>query len=711
VEAIWQCEHIPGDERARGRGVSAERITIGSGNLANGDRLPYGTQVTAHIVKIGEYKAVQKELEGWQSCRPCGMTHDNILMLLRPGAVIGRGRGRLGTLVYEDGYHVLGTGTTMTLEQAVLECCRWGAPPSHSIERVVRHLFERLGSMFYVCSHVPPPRTKPLRPPLKLKEWLKQWSDDERATPGNEPERLRVRRETLGFLAAKGTAFLDPCDYLASVQRSPRFAPRMLRGDAHGDLHGRNVLVSLVEGEAALPAVFDYEDMGVDNLVGWDFVKLETELKVRALGVVFKKHPVRFAEEVYRFEVRLAECTEQMHNQADASLAVPDRPEAERLGSILLEIRKQARLCMGVNRARDRQWLEEYYFLLAAYGVRAGLFGAYQWPEVMAAYVSAGVAASRLSRPFSQLGAEVKRLEDLAKKAMKKAEPDRRQLAAEPDEMSHRPRLAFAKKWARCGNESFRRAAVSILRQLHRAYPHVLEIAEELALTLVNLKQHAEAEEVLRQIGRRYTNFSEETLCRWGRLWKDKGIEARIPGKEDGADVRGFFSRALEQYRRAYELRDKYYPGINVATLLFALGRTAEARKVAHRVLASLDYADGEQEMRWITATRAEALLLLKPDTPSKAEEYYRQAVRDQHTDAQTKAAMRRHVELIADHSTGKLRRHWTESRMNQLFGTDTRPKSNPGRPRTRRPARPRATPKTKRRRSPRSKAPRKKAR
>ena len=58
--------------------------------------------------------------------------------------------------------------------------------------------------------------------------------------------------------------------------------PRMLRGCAHGDLHGRNILVGIVRDQAMWPTVFDYEDMGPCNLIGWDFVKLETELKIRA---------------------------------------------------------------------------------------------------------------------------------------------------------------------------------------------------------------------------------------------------------------------------------------------------------------------------------------------------------------------------------------------------------------------------------------------
>ena len=55
----------------------------------------------------------------------------------------------------------------------------------------------------------------------------------------------------------------------------------MLRGCAHGDLHGRNVLVAQIRGKVLWPTLYDYEDMGPCNLLGWDFVKLETDASGR----------------------------------------------------------------------------------------------------------------------------------------------------------------------------------------------------------------------------------------------------------------------------------------------------------------------------------------------------------------------------------------------------------------------------------------------
>ena len=74
----------------------------------------------------------------------------------------------------------------------------------------------------------------------------------------------------------------------------------MLRGCAHGDLHGRNILVGIVRDQAMWPTVFDYEDMGPCNLIGWDFVKLETELKIPGLSRRLRRRerPAEFVQKV-----------------------------------------------------------------------------------------------------------------------------------------------------------------------------------------------------------------------------------------------------------------------------------------------------------------------------------------------------------------------------------------------------------------------------
>jgi hypothetical protein len=176
--------------------------------------------------------------------------------------------------------------------------------------------------------------------------------------------------------------------------------PRMLRGCAHGDLHGRNILVGIVRDRAMWPTVFDYEDMGPGNLVGWDFVKLETELKFRAyLDIFGGRKAADFVKKVREFELALNIRTEACHLDRDWPDAGDPASPGERLRAILLAIRRMAAQQMGSSHGRPNDWLEEYYFLLLCYGSSTGRFANLQHRERMGALISAGVAASRLSWP------------------------------------------------------------------------------------------------------------------------------------------------------------------------------------------------------------------------------------------------------------------------------------------------------------------------
>ncbi len=157
------------------------------------------------------------------------------------------------------------------------------------------------------------------------------------------------------------------------------------------------------------PTVFDYEDMGPRNLIGWDFVKLETEMKVRAYPDVFRgKEPIPFAQAIREFEADLDARTETCH--LTRSWPEPDDPTlaADRLRSILLAIRRMASQHLGMIHGRPNDWLEEYYFLLVCYGVITARFENLQHRERIGALISAGVAAARLSWPRAVELAELK---------------------------------------------------------------------------------------------------------------------------------------------------------------------------------------------------------------------------------------------------------------------------------------------------------------
>jgi hypothetical protein len=174
----------------------------------------------------------------------------------------------------------------------------------------------------------------------------------------------------------------------------------MIRGCAHGDLHGRNILVAAAHGRVLWPTLFDYEDMSPCNLIGWDFVKLETELKIRIYPQLFHLPQVSFAKKVAEFELELALQTNKCYSSDDQWPTVSDTkaPEAN-LKQLLLHIRHCASQHLGEDRGRPNRWLEEYYFLLTCYGVGSSRFENLQQKELMAAFISAGAAAAQLDWP------------------------------------------------------------------------------------------------------------------------------------------------------------------------------------------------------------------------------------------------------------------------------------------------------------------------
>jgi len=185
--------------------------------------------------------------------------------------------------------------------------------------------------------------------------------------------------------------------------------PGMMRGCAHGDLHGRNILVGQVHGRVLWPTVFDYEDMGPCNWIGWDFVKMETELKTRIYHRLFRGPLARrqedgeleqhFVESVAAFEQDLAAETERCHRNNTWPGVSEAATAEERLKAVLLEIRHRAAIHLGVNFGRPNRWLEEYYFLLGCYGVSVARYGNLLDKESAGAMVSAGVAFAHMSWP------------------------------------------------------------------------------------------------------------------------------------------------------------------------------------------------------------------------------------------------------------------------------------------------------------------------
>jgi hypothetical protein len=641
------------------------------------------TMTTAHIVKIagdrvGADGAVTRgssilraELGAWERCRPVGMTHDSILMSLRAGAIDRD--GNLLSILYEDASHVIGPGRITPLGDAVLDCCVWGLPTETSLSLLIRSLYERFGGDFYSRSRVESDAAAnlaKLRAWKRFGPWLERWNDS--LTSGDAPQldRLRTRREVLGMLSYQKHELIDPVDFLRSVQELPETCPLLLWGCSHGDLHGHNVLLSELEDDVTLPAVFDFADMSLENLVGWDFVKLETELKSRALPLLANGPEPAFLFQVLAFEVHLARCTLAIHNEQkppEPSFAVEG---LNRLAGIVLTIRQQARRHLGVQRLRDRQWLEEYYFLLTCYGVHAGLFDSYQTNrrQLASAYISSGVAARQLSIPSNGLDDAIRVQEEQARAFIRRGaefDPGTCDRPRLPGEYSYHPRLAFARTWVRCDDRPYRLGAIRILDALRTEYPHVLEIDDELALAYLEAGQESEFQCLLSAVERRYNVLSEEFLSRLGRFWKLKAIANSASGSQP---AREHCLEALTWYRQAYGIRRHYYPGINVAGLEFVLGRVEAATHTARQVFESLETSRaGPSEQAWVDASRGDALVIFGRN--HEAEAAYGHAVAI--SDPRAKASMRRQLALLVESSPegSGVRAYWSSEKLDAVFG------------------------------------------
>ena len=588
-----------------------------------------------YIVKIAfdERRADLKgEIDAWNAARPEHLRHDNVFVSLEahPDELSPT------ALVYGDANAVLGKRNIMSLEEAFTQACRFGVPKPESIDRMLRTLYERMATHFFPHSHLEPPSIYLHSERPKLAELLDRYDEKKPVMTGpeyqNDLKKRQHRRETLALLAAEHEHFADPIDLLGGMQRAT-VGPEVLRGTAHGDLHGLNVHVAIVNDEASQCAVYDYERFSVANFAAWDFIKLEIETAVRLLDRFGANDMPLFVKQCLLFWRQVATRTEAYERHTKATLE-PNAPlpgiEWQRLANLIVNLRIIAHENLGRERGRVYTWLDEYELLTAWYASRAALYPNYEPRLVVGALVAAGVAARRLMR---RLPGDV--------------------------ELSHRKRFVHAKAKARGQNPDDMTEGARLLGQLASDYPHVLEIREELALVQIKRQNFAAAEDILNGISERYDHTSAETPSLLGSLWKRRAFaETRI-------DLYAL-ERSLTWYQRAAaRYPDDFYPRINVATLFLIQGRHADARAEATAVLEMLD-RPGPADF-WSRATRGEAMLLLGEDI-STALEYYRQAVRDRDCRPQDRKSMHDQIVFLRPHFAAEVQSQLNDQMLHDLF-------------------------------------------
>jgi class 3 adenylate cyclase/tetratricopeptide (TPR) repeat protein len=162
-------------------------------------------------------------------------------------------------------------------------------------------------------------------------------------------------------------------------------------------------------------------------------------------------------------------------------------------------------------------------------------------------------------------------------------------------------------------------------------------LQQQLALALAQTGALDAARQVLAEVLKQSSN-DEETLCLLGRVHKEMWRHASVPAEGQEA-----LRQASKYYSDAFALTESYYPGINLAFTLAALGERAKAeqsaKKVAKQCREYLSRAGvgggwlgklmGSEPERppdfvdaWILATLAEALVHLGETKEAAA--YYR---------------------------------------------------------------------------------------
>jgi hypothetical protein len=239
----------------------------------------------------------------------------------------------------------------------------------------------------------------------------------------------------------------------------------------------------------------------------------------------------------------------------------------------------------------------------------------------------------------------------------------------------HKP-FELAQAMSRSGDDTERCKAIELLEGLCARYPHVVAFGQELVLTLMESGRLEEAELALKRFEKASPILDEEFLCRWGRLFKDRGDEyVRLPWSEarglepNPALAAELYRKSLDKYGQAYQIRQGYYPGINKATLLLLLGslrpappdggtrpELLESAELAERLLLSRAHWQKDQphdETVWHPATAGEAHLLRQEWADAAGQ--YREALKRKAITFHARSTMRRQVEriLLCFHNLG----------------------------------------------------------
>jgi len=625
----------------------------------------------SHIVKLGVHRKVGNDYRGFQRCISGRPFYSRIFVNVTTNDALDDKRL---AVIYENAYQFYGDKTDTHNPREFDDVVAWAIkddePDPRSIQRVIRQIFGDLYRWFYQAAEDNPNKAlaffeRRLASKSRKLGTLFEWNEDE--------TRLKLRRDLNWLVCGQDKPdsmdpplYVDPFAYVSWALKY-NVVPQTLVGSSHGDLHGKNILVGVQRGEAEYPAILDYGEMGPNNALIWDFVKLETELKVRMIRHLlademgcdnllkqpcFPNHLQRYFDKgmvvptaettrweakrelafAFAFEHYLACLTNSINVTAKSSVKCGSwaaeggrGDKLQRALEIFHCIRKEASVWLGEkqsHRGGHDRWRDEYYFALAVYGMATAQFD-YKPYETGFALVSAGVATAQLTA--SSLMAHETRA------------AERRKDAIPP---TYQPLLRKAYDLWKKGNLRNLRQASKILGETADLFPFAVPVKRERALVKAVLGDNEAAQQELKPLIRFCRSFLDyETLSRIGRTYKDLGdaawVTRPVSYKElmrQDLPAQQWYATGFEYYREAFEFSRHYYPGINAAFLAHFIKESESqnlARDLAQEiaiVCAAMELGKlPEDEPFWILCTEGEAMLIA--GEAERAANFYEQAL------------------------------------------------------------------------------------
>lgn len=642
-----------------------------------------------HIVKLGARSEVEADGRGWQDCAQHRPVSQRMFVPVRVHDLGGTPQPRAAA-VYQDASQWYGMLTPQeeevaTLDWAIVRSVLGSDISLDSVDRVLRQVLRELGRCFYTAATVDgdePARF--YRRKLKLPD-----------EPGQAIHRWRtgrlweLRRDVVWLLCGQHAPdcptppeYHDPYDFIRWALARQR-VPATLVGPAHGDLHPRNVIVGVAEGEIEFPLIIDYGDMSPQNVIAWDFAKLEMETKVRLLGQLlgheatcrslwerttdpglqhlvglWKRRASRGPESLVKRTqqiVAAAELERQLNAYTAALFQNPQTPpEAPGLSGrplararcLLQRIRYEAANQLGRLPRRLAEWRDEYYFALAVYGLNTAKFDddAYQPYHRLFALISAGMATAQLRTvcpdfPALVAGTGAGRgsypgycvplyrayTQWKANQPLEAAERLLSDCAADFDyavPLRREHALLLAKRAQNAAQQGRYELAADLWQQ-------ALDILERIALP------HGEPSRLSQQeIIELCRTFGEiEVFSRLGRIYKDKADLAWQ--REDVAFDRlekhpaaQFYDSAFQYYHAAFLLTEDHYPGGNAAVTALLAGKRSLAKTIARQAAricrTKIPANQAPNDRYWVLATEGD-LALIGGD-PQAAAGFFRSA-------------------------------------------------------------------------------------